>query len=31
MGLVNANKLTDDGGAADTSPLHALGIPSMAN
>jgi hypothetical protein len=31
MGLVGASKLTNDGGGADTSPLHALGIPSMAN
>ena len=31
MGLIGANKLTDDGGAVDTTPLYNIGIPSMAN
>lgn len=31
MKLINADLLTDDGGAADTGPLRQLGIPTMAN
>lgn len=31
MGLIGADKLTDDGGAVDTTPLYNIGIPSMAN
>lgn len=31
MTLINANLVTDDGGAADTGPLRQIGIPTMTN
>ena len=31
MPLINADKLTDDGEAADTSPLGAIGVAVMNN
>ena len=31
LGAINAGLVTNDGRAADTSPLYDLGIPSMAN